>query len=269
MLQRNQTGYTIVELMIVLAVTGLTAVSAFALVQGQQSGHEFSQAVRDLETKIADVANDTATGFFPNVGTNQKCTASDSSNLGFSAIETEEQGSSAECVFAGKVIEFNPDSGDGYMQVISVAARRQTRDGKDVTSFSQLRAGDLGAVPGLDVDVSLLHGLRVKSVRYQGTTAHDSVGFMSGFSQSDAVNRNPTGAPVTDLYWITNTGGCGGGANAAIRNPACYVAPASGASADGIEICLEHGVGGRTALIVLGREGRTSTVTSEIGTPCS
>lgn len=62
-------GYTIIETIIFLAVTGAVFASTITIVSGQQARTEFTQAVRDVQTRIQDISNDVTTGFYHNPGT--------------------------------------------------------------------------------------------------------------------------------------------------------------------------------------------------------
>ncbi len=62
---RRSHGYTIIETLIFIAVSGMMFMSAVILVGGRQQEVEFSQGVRDLENKLKDTLNDVSTGYFP------------------------------------------------------------------------------------------------------------------------------------------------------------------------------------------------------------
>lgn len=264
---KNKTGagYTLVETMIVLAISGLLAVSAFALVGGQRAKSEFTQAVRDFESKLVDVANDVAKGYFPNKGTNQQCIAG---ALGINFVPaTENQGESEDCVFAGKVLAFNPAGNERRFQVLTLASRRVARDNKEIVDISQLSNNDLRFVPNLDDPLPLLYGLRVKSVLADGNPI-GSFAFITSFAgKSDTGSL--TGAPDTDLKWLFSSSlgedPFGTLQSTTSRNPTNY---RTVTTANAIEICVEHGASGRTARIILGRSGRQLSTTTEVDFAC-
>lgn len=264
----NGSGYTIVEMLIVLAVSAVTAVSAFAIIRGQQGKNEFRTSVRDFEVKLTDIANDVAKGYFPNMGSAYTCTVSPVGiAITNSPLTNEEQGSSQECVFAGKVVEFEPGTNPRQMRVITMAARRKARDNKNVTSLASLLDGDMRPVTVLDEPLNLLHGLRVQSVR-AGASNPSSIAFLSGFTNRASTVGSITGAPETDVYWINNTAfGSATPVGPELAVIGNYQAPNA---TTGIDICLDTGGGAPSAIVTLGSDGRQLTTTTVIrpGLPC-
>lgn len=168
-------GYTIVEVMIVLAVTGALFVSAMLLVSGQQARTEFSQGVREFESKIQDVMNDVGTGYYSQ-NTTRQCISSASGPV-FDLVTTAEQGKSQACIYMGRALQFG--TGDTYTKHTIVGLRRitaggVTREAKDVTeakprSIAPRTAGDTQLPDGTEI-VKLQPGLVVRWVRYDNGT---------------------------------------------------------------------------------------------------
>lgn len=278
MKQQKGAGYTISELMIVLAVSGVIAISAFGMIRGQQNKNEFSQAVRDFETKLNDIANDVTKGYYPNKGTNPRCDA-DNSGISFSP-DSVEQGSSNDCVFAGKVLQFNsPDaggeSGEARIIVYTLASRRADRMGTEIQQLNQLASGDLEFVPNIEEIFSLSYGIRVRPVsgatggiRGNGGVAVWSLAFISSFARQE-TGGSLTGAPVTELRWLQGSTQAEAFAslNSRAGNPLNYrPIPPTKAT---VAFCLEHTAGGRRARVSLGNtNGGALTVRTEMDVAC-
>lgn len=250
-----------VELLIVLSIASVIGVTAMLSVGGQRQRNEFTQAVRDFETRLLDIANDVARGHYPPTqGANQACLAGPG-GISFSGPATVEQGASRDCVFAGRAIEFKPDSpAADAMRVQTIAARRLDRQGNPVNRLGPpaLVNGDLDTVPNAQDRISYLHGLRVRSVHSDiatgpGSVAPGTIVFMTGFAHQVSSGLRFTGGPPTFVYNLNGTslGSSQTTVRTQARNPANYVAPGQA----GIRICLEHGPGGRRALVVIGRSG--------------
>src|SRR4051794_22929500 len=67
-----QPGFTIVEVMIVLAVSGLLLGGAIVVIGGKQNQTAFNQSVRQVQAQIQQRINEVATGFYDNEG-NIRC----------------------------------------------------------------------------------------------------------------------------------------------------------------------------------------------------
>jgi type II secretory pathway pseudopilin PulG len=132
--KKNNTGFTIVETLIVLAVSGALFVSVATLVAGQVGRNQASQAANSIEIYARDVLNDVATGYYPEIGQNFTCTntggTAPSIGLGGAA-----RGNNPVCAFAGKRIVFKADQME--IDTMVAFASRNT-----ITNVNQLAAVD-------------------------------------------------------------------------------------------------------------------------------
>jgi prepilin-type N-terminal cleavage/methylation domain-containing protein len=68
---KNQKGYTIVETLIVLAVTGVLFLTTTLLIQGQVEKNRYQDSMRQAQQTLQAAVKDTENGYFPGaVGTN-------------------------------------------------------------------------------------------------------------------------------------------------------------------------------------------------------
>lgn len=65
MKRHKRAGFTIVETLIVLAVSGVLFISVAALISGQINRYRTRDAVFNLESSVRDVLNDVSTGYYP------------------------------------------------------------------------------------------------------------------------------------------------------------------------------------------------------------
>jgi len=102
----KEDGFTFIEVMITLSISAAMLVITMITLGGQQRGTQFSQGMRDLESKVQDVMNDVSTGFYPNstVG----CIPNYSEGPTFNSAVVE-QGSNIGCMYVGKAIQFRQD----------------------------------------------------------------------------------------------------------------------------------------------------------------
>ncbi len=149
-------GYTIFEVMLFLAITGALFVSTFALMQGQQRRTQFTQGMRDIESKLRDYINDVSTGYFPEVGS-FTC-AVNSGTIEFAVGAGDSTGTNLDCVFLGKAIQAQrrPLAASDVLYAYTVVGKRRVAAGsttRDTYDYSQAEADPTAVVDnsiGLD-----------------------------------------------------------------------------------------------------------------------
>jgi len=155
-------GFTIVETLIVLAVSGAILLSAIFLVNGRQNQSEFNQAIHNAQSKISQVINDATDGYYPNSG-NFSCTN------GTILHGSNGQGTNKGCLFLGEAVQFGIKNTDPeQFETYTIIGAQQNVTGQEVSSYSQAQP----EVPVLDGNVlaatssSLDNGLTVYDMRY-------------------------------------------------------------------------------------------------------
>lgn len=158
---RGSRGFTIIEVLIVLAVTGLLFASAAILIAGRQQQTEFNQAIRQVQTQIQQVINDVATGFYPSTNSFQ-CTAGATGPV--LVAGSAEQGANEGCIFVGKAMQFGvAGTSPEQFAVVTIAGLQKTTSGSEVTTLAQAQPRAVapsttsGSTPDVSV-VSQLHG---------------------------------------------------------------------------------------------------------------
>jgi hypothetical protein len=193
----SKEGYTIVESMIFLAVTGAILVSAMLLIGGQQRRSEFNTGIRDIQSQINDIINDVSTGYYNNPTAGLTCPYTSKVSL--------ELGGNPDCVFVGKVIQFgSQENGEDSMEVYTLIGRRQKADNTDLRKLSDAEPQVLDLA---DATVRLPYGIQVKSVKYTDSNTNypaGSIGFTSKFA-GNIGSGGIVGTQNTDLIAVRNT----------------------------------------------------------------
>jgi len=199
---KNQ-GYTIVETMIFLAISGLMFVMAAVFVSGKQSTAEFRQGMNDINSNLQQVINDVGNGFYPS---NSSFTCSSSgSDLLFSSNTSTTQGANIGCVFLGKVVQFGAGSDPANYYVYSLAGTQLTTAKTTPANFGEAVPRVI-YTPDLTDKKVLQWGVQATAMYdNDGTTPISAIGFFGSFggglqSGSQVVNVvavNP-GTSVTD-----------------------------------------------------------------------
>ncbi len=271
-------GYTIVEVMIFLAVTGILFVVAMVMINGQQNKANFAQGVRDFQAAIDDSINDIRNGNFPQKSGNYVCTVATPSSptsppsfgIGAPADDNTVQGSHEKCVFLGKVVQYG--SNWDRAEVYTTVGRRLNASGKDPENFAQALPVIPTGSDALRESFTIQGGLNVKSIRFKTTAPVPysvwAIGFFNSFTNSNNPLNPQNNGLVTVLPVQGTTDGSSGG------DPASVVDGASGwvtATADAdaglakkIVICLQQGSGGKVAALIIGENGDSNTTSLHI-----
>lgn len=269
----KQQGFTIVETMIVLAISGFLFLSAVILVGGQQNKAAFAQAIQDVQSVIQEHMNEVGDGFYSNSG-NFTCTG----NTGTLRITSgvSPQGSNTGCIFLGKVLQFGVKSTDPQQFVTyAIAGLRADSNGNLIQTFAA--ANPVVVAPGTNTNqrvpdsstTDLLHnGLTVVSMKYVNGGSSQSigaVGFVSGLGSFDpSSSKLLSGSqqislvpiPGTQINVTKQTGVDDINRNLA-RAP---VDPDNGS----VQICFASGGTNQSGLMTIGGNGRQLAVTLDI-----
>jgi len=109
-MRRNRGGFTILEVMIFLAISGAMLAAAMAAVNGQQNRTEFTLAMRDIDSKLQDTLNDVSNGNFSY--SNQGCDISGAGRPYLTGVSAG-IGTNQACLFLGEAIQFSTSGATG------------------------------------------------------------------------------------------------------------------------------------------------------------
>lgn len=185
-------GYTIVEVLIFLAVSGALLVAAMTMISGRQEKTRFNQSIDEMGQVLEDVFNDVATGYYPS-NNNLACT--DSPALSITNSATTEKGTNSGCVFSGKLISFTNNSADYKVYtVVSTAKTNSFVGGTHKLAGIGANAGVVDSRQNnADVNVSKV----VEKAGGIKIAEYNSLMFMSDF---DAVSSSSGNATNVRLY---------------------------------------------------------------------
>ena len=262
-------GFTIVEVLIVLAVTGLLFVSAATVISGKQNQTAFNQAIQQIEGQIQQTMNEVSTGYYPNAA-NFQCSASAGGPTIVAGANS--QGTNSGCIFVGKVMQFkvantNPEQFETY----AVAGlQQQGGSGPDVQSLLDAKPT---VVPTSSVAGRLQSGLTTVRMTYKNGGPDVPIGavaFTSSFatySQGSIVSGSQQLNVVPVIPKVGNPGLGGTIAqgtqdiNTDLVNADSLINPSGGVS-----ICFKSGGTNQSALITIGGSSQPLAVTLAIKT---
>lgn len=262
----SQSGYTIVEALIFLAVSAAIGVGAMAMVAGQQRKTEFNDSVRDIESSIQDVINDSATGFSSlDIDTSSRSCRLNPPTYNSASLYplplTAAQKTFPRCIYLGRVLQFTTTS---TYRVYPVLGKQKDSAGKEVQ--------DLAAAQPILYNPQakkIRNGLVVGRIECGscgvGATV-GSVGFLTTFQQYSGGSLT-SGSNTTSLIPVKNSSlGDTQAAVSALVHPTLtpYDANLNVVNPDsGVKVCLSDTGGNQYAVIkVGGSNGKLGTAVS-------
>lgn len=256
-------GYTIVEVLIVLAVSGALLVSVMALISGQQEKTEFTAALRDFESRLQDIMNDVSTGTYPESINRCSVTTSGPENSG---VPSTGQGTSDQCVFVGKAMQLSPSSSGegsdmGKFNLYTMVGRRFMPGVGAATTYEpqNIQESDprIISTSSAESDSAYLNSsLEFKEVFTGDADSKNStygLAFVASFGQKSDIGGTISGAAGTALMRLP-------GINSSGTNEASIKAAVANLSngdtiTDSITFCIGDTSGGRLGAVRLNGSG--------------
>lgn len=280
-------GFTVVEVMIVLAVSSLILLGAILVFSGKQTRTEFSQSVNQLQTEIQQTINDTSNGYYP---TNNNFSCSQDRATGYPDIaqaSNQGQGQNLGCIFLGKVMQFAVSSyTDPNINVYTIVGGQNQFSNGAVSSssaddLSNSNAIILAAPAGINQypaplppQYTLEYGLQIQCIVVGVLTNANCVPASSLGSIAFAIS--PSGSATSNSNEIMTNAialagtqlGQGGPSTVGVTNINNALANLQNNPSGVINICVNQGSGtSRSGLITLGtNSGHLVVYTSIIST---
>ena len=263
--RKRQHGFTVVEVLIVLAVTGALFLSATTLISGRQAQTAFDQGIRQIQSQIQQAISDVSNGYYPSRNSIQ-CAA----GAGGPVITpgSSGQGSNAGCVFIGKVMQFDvQNSAPEQFIAYSLAGLQQNSAGNDVSSLAEAKplviAPSSGAptTPDETTAARLENGLTTYSMKANGLNI-GAVGFVSTLAQFNGALLS-SGSQQVQLVAVPGTSlNATELATAQQINSVMASLPAADVNPlGGVQICFVSGTTNQSGLITIGANNSTLSVT--------
>lgn len=189
---KQSRGFTIIEVMIVMAVSGAILASTLILMNGRQNKAEFFSGIRELSINLQAAINNVSSGYY-NSQQNFICSPSPSGPPLIQAVPASaSRGTNLGCTFIGEVLQFSK-GGSNYVvyPVVGLQYVQGTlsTSQEEVTNLSEAMptalSPDSNASPGnprrdLSVDeshqISLPYGITVASVTWSNSAGGCPVG---------------------------------------------------------------------------------------------
>lgn len=191
---KSHAGYTIVEVMIVLAVSGIMFLIAANFISGKQARTAFTSGTNTFTSRMQEVATQVQTGQYSDV--NFGCTAT-ATSISINSNDTNSQGTNSDCIFMGKFIHFSVGGDTKKYDVMMLAGK----DGE--TTYDSARAITPGADSQGTLDLTshfdVPQGLEVKKVMVGGNQQVYGFAFLQDMSGASSNQLTIGYLPTSSL----------------------------------------------------------------------
>ncbi len=279
-------AFTIIEILIVLAVTSAILVSALLLIGHQQQDTEFNQAIHDIQSQIDNIINNVASGYYAS-NENFECTAP-GGLIKIDTVSPHSRGSNTDCIFVGRAIQFGLHGQHSHFNVYNLIGLQKNSSGQLATNLDELQPVALTYEPSQpastyiassSVDTTerdtLLYGLTADTMSYVALNPPPPggntgvVAFISSLGSYNGPDLN-SGSQTVGLYVADGTAIDNDEATAVnqidynqLPTPHSNLIQASH-----VDICFTGGTD-KKAVITIGSNNRQLSTTLSVGSaPC-
>ena len=247
-------GFTIMETLIVLAVTSTLFVIIAATLSGRQQRTQFEQAANDIRAQIQQVINDVGTGFYPSTN-NFSCSAGAFGPV--IAPGSTTQGENTGCIFLGKAMQFKVGTDASAYNIFPIAGLQRTTAGLEVATYAEARPKALSpsvsdsSVPDVVEKKKLQYGLTTYSMTYGASNT--PIGM---FAIVNSLATYSSGTLVSSSQQLNIVPVSGSGLNASQATAAesinTNLASSPTNPAGGIKICFASAGSNQSGLVTIG-----------------
>jgi prepilin-type N-terminal cleavage/methylation domain-containing protein len=192
-------GYTIIEVMIVLAISGVMFVIAASFISGKEGSSAFTEGSNEFSSQIQQIISQVADGQYTDVNLNcivaipgDTLTFTDSDNDG------SLQGTNAACDFLGKFMHFQESGNKTLYEVFSLAGARTD----DTLASATPIVGNGIDLTTQQTTPQSLDVIDVKVTDASGTThTSNGIGFVQSQATCDAADSCVTGSQTVSMVY--------------------------------------------------------------------
>lgn len=262
----DTTGFTLIEVLIVLAVTGGLFISAVVMISGRTNKTQFEQSINQVTAQLRQNINEVSSGYYPNTGF--RCTPN-GGTVTLSAGTTA-QGTNSGCILLGRVLQFGIQNTDPE-QIVSfpIAGRQFNNAGDQVQSLNEAGPKAVSPsttnpnTPNSTTRQPLQYGLKVSKMYYNSEANKiGAVGFISTLAQYEGT-KIVSGSQRLSMIPVIGTDLNRSQASVAEAiNTNLVSSPVS--PANGVYICFDSGTTNQSGLVQIGGGNRQLSVTLTI-----
>jgi competence protein ComGC len=280
-------GFTIVEVMIFLAISSFMFIVAIAALSGKQGQTEFSTGLGTFVSQLQTTISNVGTGYY-NVPSNITCSASDSGGTIYPELSLRDGtiGQNSQCTYIGEVLEFGTTSGGNQAYTTYPVAGLHYQDNQSPTEATSLATARPETISSIASTTVMPYGLQVASVTYNsGAASTGAIGFMTTFNNytsSGGTNILDSGSQSVNLDPIPDNSLSGNTSNysaivsnidtltddCSAQGLVCYTnnpsATASTNPVGGIQMCVNSGTTNNYVILTFGGSTGIGTINQQV-----
>lgn len=248
-------GYTIIEVMIVLAVSGFMFLIAATFISGKEEKASFTQGVNEMSSRVQDIIGQVNDGQYSDILLNCQFTGGKTTFPGGSNA----QGTNSGCVFLGKVLHLSEGSASDNYEIFLLAGGRVSGN-NPITNLASADVKVIDNPSSLIADMQIVpQSLNISNVTISPNCGASSTSYGIAFMQSqgslDSVTGDlQNGTQSVAMYCVQNLNAHADQTSAiALVNGGSNLLPAQSA-----DICLTDDL--QYAEIIIGSNNNQLTV---------
>ena len=257
-------GFTIVEVLVVLAISGALLASSLALVANLQPEADFTQSMYDMKSKIENSIRGASNTNYPNT-TQFDCIKSANKPTLVSVIApaTHEPGTNQDCIFLGKALAIPLNAGTLY--IYSILGLRTDASGNNITTY-EAATPTVANTSGFDLTETYSRNntsirlLSAKADSYSGTRA------LAGFYGNLSKGSNTYGGQAGSSFYSKSYAYTSGNPQTCIQEPGSTCTPQQ---LNRWDLCFDDYSGKQKALLSIINSGAGATTVLRINQQCS
>jgi type II secretory pathway pseudopilin PulG len=205
----GRVGYTVIEVMIFLAISGVLFITAVGVFSGRREGTQLTQTMQDLQSQFRAYANQVSTSYVPDTG-GLNCSVGPISGRTARPVFTSGP-SSDECILLGKAIQIV--SGNDTMYSYPVFGLRTVYNGAVNTKVYPTSIVQAAPEPALDNSTPanwlgveqyrLSGGFTFVHAKQSGILSNQDLLLLYSSLQNDNTNGNEIAAQSYRTNFIT------------------------------------------------------------------
>ena len=250
-------GFTIVEVLIVLAISGVIMVATLPFISNKQNNTQFTVGIRQIQNQLQDILNNVSTG---NVtvpaSVNYSCTSSNGAGPVINSSTLSNLGTNFGCQYIGMGIYFDKNS----MQIIPIIGQKYSDSNlTKVTSLASAKPCPMiiftNGCSQVNGASTINYPSSITMSKYSNTIGTGLVAIYTITSISSDVSNGSGGVDLLNLGLNASIGT--GIPNSGNIQANTYNQP--------IDICFNSGTNSNSGVIHLSPKGNPTSVDLDIG----